>query len=929
MSDSRWQRIEEIFHQAAELAPEARPAFLDQACGGDEALRKEVESLLVHDAKEGGTLAKAVAEAAEGGVSLSADLSGRSIGPYKVLGRIGKGGMGVVYKARDSRLGRDVALKVLPAEVIGDASRRQRFETEARAAAALNHPNIVAVFDLGTEGGVFYIVSELVDGEPLCRTRLGLRKALGIAIQIAGGLAAVHEAGIVHRDLKPDNILLTRDGRVKILDFGLAQVRAGQVDVEAATQTLTVRTEPGMVMGTAGYMSPEQAEGKPVDARSDVFSFGSVLYEMLSGRKAFKGDSAASTLVAILHDDPAPLGDEVPRDLERIVTLCLRKDPARRWHSMVEVKVALEDVKAESESGRPAAAEKPKSALARLWWAAGLLIAGILVTGLWPVPAPTARVTQLTHGGRPWSMAVHGGRILYATDARALDHSATKMYTEFWSISTQGGEPRREGMPFLNLEDVAWPNPVDTRQGVILIFQWAAGATQGEMWLAEFDGSKPRRIAETLNGSSYSVSPDLKTLLRSAKEGLFARPVDGGPERLVARIDWKQPSDTFWHPSGERIGFSLLKDGPAKLWEVRTDGTSMRPLLPQFQAEQTDASWSPNGERLYFVSRRELWVRGSRRWLGWMRPPRPQRLTAGSVGYGFSMEDPTDPHVIYAQGSMSHGELMKLNRQTDHFEPYLDGLSADGLDYSPDGQWIAYVSYPGRELWKCRRDGSDKVLLEDGLLTDKPRWSPDGKRLAFAALRKGSWGEPHRIYTIDPNGGKAELVKGVNGPGFDPTWSPDGKKLLFAPWDYALVPKRDRHISIVDLESGAVRMVPGSEEMTSSRWSPDGKHLVALRWGDTSNAIYDFGTGRWTDVDVKDFGFQAWSKDSKYVYGIAEPDRLLRVEVATRKLEKIRSIEEFRLAGNMVAGVSWTPDMEPVILADQSTSEIYRIERDR
>jgi Tol biopolymer transport system component len=403
--------------------------------------------------------------------------------------------------------------------------------------------------------------------------------------------------------------------------------------------------------------------------------------------------------------------------------------------------------------------------------------------------------------------------------------------------------------------------------------------------------------------------------------------VDGGPERLLARIDWKTPSDTFWDPVGERIGFSPLKDGPPRIWEVKTDGTGMRPLLPEFQAEQTSPSWSPDGDRLYFVSGGELYVRGSRRWLGWMRPPRPQRLTAGSALYSFPVEDPADPRVIFAIGRVRHGELMKLNRQTDHFEPYLNGLSADGLDYSPDGQWIAYVSYPARELWKCRRDGSDKVLLEDGLLIDKPRWSPDGKRLAFDALRKGAWGEPHRIYLIDPNGGKAELVKGVNGPGHDPTWSPDGKKLLFAPWDYELVAQRDRHISIVDVETGEVRMVPGSEEMTSARWSPDGKHLVALRWGSwQSLVIYDFETGRYTDVAVKDFGYQAWSKDSKYVYGIAEPDRLLRVEVAKRKLEEIRTVKEFRLTGNEAPNVWWTPDMEPVILADQSTNEIYRID---
>jgi Tol biopolymer transport system component/DNA-binding winged helix-turn-helix (wHTH) protein len=573
---------------------------------------------------------------------------------------------------------------------------------------------------------------------------------------------------------------------------------------------------------------------------------------------------------------------------------------------------------------------------ARRWWGAGalgLVTVGLLVTGLWPVPALRVRVTQLTRRSWTdfslvwsWVPSVHGARILYPWTYATPDH---RLETQFWSISTEGGEPRRERMPFLNPEYDAWLCLVDSRLGVILIRSQvpSSSVTRGELWLAGFDGSKPRRIAEAVADSSYSISPDLKTLLRSSKEGLFARPVDGWPERLVARIDWKTPSDTFWHPSGERIGFVVARDGPAKLWEVKIDGTGMRPLLPQFQAEQVAGNWSPDGKKLYFVSDGEIYVRGSRRWLGWMRRPQPQRLTAGSVRYiSPVVEDPTDPSAIYTVGSVGHGESMKLDKQTGLFEPYLGGLSAECLDYSPDGRWIAYVSYPDRNLWKCRRDGSDKVLLEDRMDYYMPRWSPDGKRLAVAALRK--WGDPYRIYTIPAAGGRAEPVNGVNGPGFDPNWSPDGKKLVFAPLNWGdPVPEQDRHVSIVDLETGQVQMVPGSEEMFSPRWSPDGKHLVAIRLPQFQPAIYDFETRRWADVDAKFFGFPTWSKDSKYVHGMwNNPFTLVRIEVATRKLEEIRSIKEFSLAGNLSPGVSWTPDGEPVVLASQSTVEIYRLD---
>ena len=338
MSDSRWQRIEEIFHQAAELAPQARPAFLDQACAGDEPLRKEIESLLAHEAEEGSTLAQAVVEAGGAAGSMDEDLSGRTIGPYKVLGRIGAGGMGVVYRARDSRLGRDVALKFLPAEVVGDASRRQRFEKEARAVAALNHPNICTLYDVGPN----YLVMELIEGQTLAeRIAAGpipLKETLEIACQIAEALEAAHKKGVVHRDLKPANVKLTAAGKVKVLDFGLAKVSMEQIDAAAPTETMTARTEPGLMMGTVGYMSPEQVRGLSVDQRTDLFSFGVVLYEMVARERPFTGSSAMAVCGAILHTEPRGLGDSLaPRTLKAIIRKLLEKDPANRHASAEQV----------------------------------------------------------------------------------------------------------------------------------------------------------------------------------------------------------------------------------------------------------------------------------------------------------------------------------------------------------------------------------------------------------------------------------------------------------------------------------------------------------------------------------------------------------------------------------------------------------------
>ena len=339
---------------------------------------------------------------------------GRIIGHYRILEKLGGGGMGVVYKAEDSKLGRMVALKVLPPERVADPNRKRRFVQEARAASALNHPNIITIYDIDEAEGVHYIAMEHVQGKTLDRliARHGLRvnEALRYAVQMAAALAKAHSAGIVHRDLKPTNVMVTDDGLVKVLDFGLAKLTeaAPASDAETAV-TLEPTTEEGTIVGTVGYMSPEQAEGKAVDARSDIFSFGSVLYEMLTGQRAFQGETKVSTIAAILREEPKPLSQVVeglPREVERIVKRCLRKDREHRFQTMADLKVALEELKEESDSGELAdttTAEKKRfsrTALAAIAVATVALLAvtAVLIHILWPgIKPPVQRpLTQLT-----------------------------------------------------------------------------------------------------------------------------------------------------------------------------------------------------------------------------------------------------------------------------------------------------------------------------------------------------------------------------------------------------------------------------------------------------------------------------------------------------------------------------------------------------
>src|SRR5215475_7035690 len=318
--------------------------------------------------------------------------SGTKLGRYEIRAKIGEGGMGEVYAGRDTQLGRDVAVKVLPTIVSSDSDRLRRFEQEASAASELNHPNILVVHDIGAHDGTTYVVSELLEGETLRKriagTPLAQRRAIDYALQIANGLAAAHEKGIIHRDLKPDNIFITNDGRVKILDFGLAkltQLDGNQVQTDVPTRR--VDTDPGVVMGTVGYMSPEQLKGRTVDQRSDIFSFGAILYEMLSGRRAFHGESTAETMSAVLKEDPPELSDtnqKVSPALERLINHCLEKNPESRFHSASDLAFALEALSGSAPTSTQTTTAQsfvPTAFRARLWlpWAlvAVLLIAGI------------------------------------------------------------------------------------------------------------------------------------------------------------------------------------------------------------------------------------------------------------------------------------------------------------------------------------------------------------------------------------------------------------------------------------------------------------------------------------------------------------------------------------------------------------------------
>jgi tetratricopeptide (TPR) repeat protein len=367
MTPERWQQIRDVLGKALELAPGQRSAYLNQACSSHPSLRQEVETLLASS----DDVLSSFLQSSTLRVTLT---SGTKLGDYEVKSLLGSGGMGEVYRARDSRLGRDVAIKVLPSFLSADSDRLRRFEQEARAAAALNHPNILAVFQMGTYEGAPYLVSELLEGETLReqikRGHLFLRKAIDYGVQIARGLAAAHEKGIVHRDLKPENLFVTKDGRVKILDFGLAKLSQPQSSSEHSALTLTEGTEPGVVMGTVGYMSPEQVRGQTADHRADVFAFGAILYEMLAEKRAFQKPTSPETMTAILNEDPPGISQitaNIPPALQRVVRRCLEKNPEQRFQSASDLAFALDALSESGGSAYSAMAAKGATGAGRRW----------------------------------------------------------------------------------------------------------------------------------------------------------------------------------------------------------------------------------------------------------------------------------------------------------------------------------------------------------------------------------------------------------------------------------------------------------------------------------------------------------------------------------------------------------------------------------
>jgi len=968
MTPERWQQIDQLLEQALELAPDRRGVFLDEACQGDTELRREVETLLAAHDQGGSRLSSpAVAAATQKPADPLQSLMGRSMGHYQINSRLGEGGMGIVYKARDQHLDRFVAIKVLPPELMADPDRKRRFVQEAKAASALNHPNIVTVHDISDDNGRDFMVMEYVDGKTLDRLiphrGLKLSDVLKYGIQISDALAKAHAAGIVHRDMKPGNIMVSEGGLVKVLDFGLAKLtERPQVEENEPTRTPQAQTEEGMILGTASYMSPEQAAGKPVDARSDIFSFGSVLYEMVTGQRAFQADSKISTLAAILNQEPKSareIARILPYDLEKIIARCLRKDPGRRSQSMADVKVALEELKEQSDSGSARASESPEPSrkprrFSAVPWAAAGVVAIALVLAAWfsldrgTVQREAVLIAVPLTAYPGWesapSFSPDGSQV-------AFQWSKTSRFEDddiyIKQIGVEGNPAQLTDNPGSD-QTPAWsPDgrtiafarilPPDWKRIAYIVKPQRGGS---ERTIAEFDtpGSPIDPNFEFYKPVKWCAwTPDSKSLVvvgRSAPRSVVALFLVSLETREKRRLTDPPPESADYNPAvspnGRTLAFNRGNDfSRADLCLLPFSdemGLQEKPEWLAFDIRlNLFPAWTSGGRELVFVStnttlNRRLWritVSNSaqRQQLAFAAAWNPDVSRQGNrLAYSTWNVDTNIWRVEVPTPGGKSGEAARVIASTLH-----DNAPA----YSPDGSQIAFMS--GRsgswEIWVTDSDGSnpEKLTSFDGPITNRPRWSPDGQRITFYSDAKGN----RDVYVMRKD--SSELKRLTVDPSSDtnPDWSADGK------WIYFSSDRRSQHeIWKVPADGGEAVPVSGVRGSGPVE-SPDGKFL----YYDRGHGVCRVPTSGGAETQVVDSLHPqgGWVAVNDGIYFISKPDEksvsyIRFKDLATGSVRTIAPIER-----KVWWGFTVSPDRRSFLYsqADDYGSDLMLVENFR
>jgi Tol biopolymer transport system component len=775
--------------------------------------------------------------------------SGTKLGPYEIVSLAGAGGMGEVYRARDARLGRDVAIKVLPEALAHDADRLRRFEQEARTIAALNHPNILGIHDIGAHDGAPFLVSEFLEGqtlrEKLASGPLPVRRAIDYALGIARGLAAAHDKGIVHRDLKPENVFVTRDGQIKVLDFGLAKLVTPEENHDATVTLASPATLPGMVMGTVGYMSPEQVRGEPCDSRSDIFSFGAVLYEMLTGKRAFRRNTSAETMTAILREEPPALNEtgwQGPLELQRILARCLEKNVARRFQSASDLAFAMESLSATSigtptgalsgtATGTATATSVPqtKANLRRAWLPWAVAAALLIGTVVWEMARPAAAPAN------PLEKA-HFTRV---TDFKSVEAAISPDGRFVAFVSDHDG-------PF----DV-WITQVGTGR-LINLTQGKAGPLPGplrsvgfsgdgsEIWIGGGDVGMRLRLMLLTGGTQRNFLGEQVVNLAWSPDGeriVYHTFVNGDPMFVADRsganarqIFGNQPGlhnhFPVWSPDGRWIYFShgTPATGEMDLWRIDPAGRNPERLTQM----NTDVAYpTPVGDRTVFYVARDEDGSGPWLWAFDLKRRDSRRVSIGLEQYT-SVQASADGRKLVATISNPVAGLWTV--------PILDRVAPDRVAEEPDvkpftvpteralaprfgGSSLFYLSSlgTGDGLWRLR-DGQATEIWKgaDGALRETPAVSPDGGRVAIVLRRNGK----RQLDVLSSDGAELQPIAEGIVPQGSSCWSPDGKWIVTGGSD-ATGPGLFK----IPLEGGSpVRLATG--QALNPVWSPDGSLIV-------------------------------------------------------------------------------------------------------
>jgi Tol biopolymer transport system component len=871
--------------------------------------------------------------------------TGSRLGHYEIVAAIGAGGMGEVYRARDPRLDREVAIKVLSAQLALDSGALARFEREAMSVAKLSHPNILSIFEFARDGSTAFVVTELVDGETL-RARLDggaltQRRAVAYALQIARGMAAAHARGIVHRDLKPENVMITRDDQVKILDFGLAKsITTTEIEV---TQGAGVATNAGVVLGTFGYMAPEQVRGLAVDHRADMFAFGAVLYEMLSGERAFKGETAADTMTAILTKDPPDIDAtrlSISPALDRIVRRCLEKTPDLRFQSANDLAFALETLATASTSSSAPAAEATVAARrARVTWlpwaiaAAALLAAAVswFLKGTAPPEPRWASFTRITEAAGEEtspSLSPDGGTVVYSVRVNGS-----------WDIYSQrvGG---RNATPIVNDPQRDERGPAFSPDGSLIAFHVSDAV--GGIFVAGATGESVRRI--TGAGFDPQWSPDGKRLAFATEEiadpasrlgdsTVYVVDAAGGTPRKAVDGDGVQPS---WSPSGERIVYWSNTGGQRDIYTVAAAGG---PRVPVTLDPAIDWSpvWSPDGRSIYFSSDRggamNVWRIGVDQSSGRVSGA-PEPVTAGVQASAALPRFSKDGSRLAFRSRVA-----SINPVAIPFDPATARAGVPFLldtrnnirvpsGVSPDGKQIAYFSIGERQedLFIGAPDGPMRRVTDDAWRDRAPVFTPDGRSLVFYSNRDGNWA----IWSIGVDGGGLRKVAGSSVGAVYVYVSPRGDTVVFGS-DTA---REMFSAPLASSDAATVATLPGTtldgKYFAPTGWSPDGKRLAGILSASSGRpagvAMYDLSAHATTMISEDETSAAKWLADSRrVVYFAKNGAQLVVVDSVTRA----RTVVDVRLPGPATTDVfAISPDNRTIYYgATRAEADIWIVER--